>query len=98
MPVSYTHLDIVWEGVSLAETPRFAYRGTRYFAHRSLHRFQAEMWGPGDWEQMCIRDRYGTVRSFSLPYRCTCYSDAKRLSHSLLASSGSDRIWFRMPS
>lgn len=43
--------DIVWEGVSLAETPRFAYRGTRYFAHRSLHRFQAEMWGPEDWER-----------------------------------------------
>lgn len=43
--------DIVWENVALSETPRFDYRGTRYFAHRSLHRFQAEMWGPEDWER-----------------------------------------------
>ncbi len=34
---------------SLAEEPRFAYRGLRYFAHRGLHRFQAEHWSYEDW-------------------------------------------------
>ena len=38
-------------GLDIAESPRFEYRGLRYFAHRSLHRFQAEHWGPTDWEQ-----------------------------------------------
>jgi len=38
------------ENVAVSESPRFAYRGTRYFAHRSLHRFQAEHWGPEDWK------------------------------------------------
>ncbi len=33
------------------ETPRFDYRGLRYFAHRSLHRFQAEQWDLEDWKQ-----------------------------------------------
>ena len=31
-------------GLDLAEAPRFRYRGLRYFAHRSLDRFQAEHW------------------------------------------------------
>lgn len=43
--------DIVWENVSLHEEPRFEYRGIRYFAHRSLHRFQAEMWDEDDWKR-----------------------------------------------
>jgi hypothetical protein len=38
-------------GLDIIETPRFEYRGLRYFAHRSLTRFQAEHWGPKDWEQ-----------------------------------------------
>ena len=38
-------------GLDIAESPRFEYRGLRYFAHRSLHRFQAEHWGPDDWER-----------------------------------------------
>lgn len=33
------------------ETPRFHYRGLRYFAHRTLYRFQAEEWGRDDWER-----------------------------------------------
>jgi len=33
----------------LVESPRFDYRGLRYFAHRSLHRFQAEHWTMEDW-------------------------------------------------
>ena len=37
-------------GLDVAETPRFHYRGLRYFAHRSLDRFQAEHWGPEQWE------------------------------------------------
>jgi len=42
-------LDIT--GLDVAESPRFEYRGLRYFAHRSLTRFQAEHWGPKDWEK-----------------------------------------------
>jgi hypothetical protein len=42
--IDLTNLNIV-------ESPRFEYRGLRYFAHRSLTRFQAEHWGPKDWEQ-----------------------------------------------
>ena len=42
-------LDIT--GLDIVESPRFEYRGLRYFAHRSLHRFQAEHWGPEDWER-----------------------------------------------
>lgn len=34
-------------GLDVRETPHFYYRGLRYFAHRSLGRFQAEHWGPG---------------------------------------------------
>ncbi|MDR0869163.1 MAG: hypothetical protein LBN39_00060 [Planctomycetaceae bacterium] len=48
IPKSET-LDIT--GLNIKESPRFEYRGLRYFAHRSLHRFQAEHWGPKDWEQ-----------------------------------------------
>ena len=39
------------EGVDLCESPRFAIRGIRYFAHRSLHRFQAEHWSFDDWKR-----------------------------------------------
>ena len=31
-------------GLKVCEKPRFEYRGLRYFAHRSLNRFQAEHW------------------------------------------------------
>lgn len=37
------------QGLELVESPRFEYRGLRYFAHRSLHRFQAEHWSPEEW-------------------------------------------------
>lgn len=39
------------EGIDLCESPRFEYRGIRYFAHRSLHRFQAEHWSLEDWQR-----------------------------------------------
>lgn len=39
------------EGISLTESPRFEYRGLRYFAHRALHRFQAEHWDLEDWKR-----------------------------------------------
>jgi hypothetical protein len=39
------------DGLDVSASPRFAYRGIRYFAHRSLDRFQAEHWGPGQWER-----------------------------------------------
>ncbi len=42
--------DLPFSDISLCETPRFDYRGIRYFAHRSLHRFQAEQWGFEDWK------------------------------------------------
>ena len=36
-------------GLDIIERPRFEYRGLRYFAHRGLHRFQAEHWSYEDW-------------------------------------------------
>lgn len=38
------------EGIFCKESPRFEYRGIRYFAHRSLHRFQCEHWSFEDWK------------------------------------------------
>lgn len=42
--------EIVLEGVDDCESPRFSYRGIRYFAHRGLKRFQAEHWSLRDWQ------------------------------------------------
>ena len=45
----------------MAEKPRFAYRGLRYFAHRGLHRFQAEHWDLDDWKReidWCVKKRF----------------------------------------
>ena len=39
------------KGFDILESPRFEYRGLRYFAHRSLHRFQAEHWSLDDWKK-----------------------------------------------
>ena len=38
-------------GLDLRESPRFRYRGLRYFAHRSLSRFQAEQWDLPEWKR-----------------------------------------------
>ena len=38
-------------GMDVVEKPRFDYRGLRYFAHRSLDRFQAEHWDIDDWKR-----------------------------------------------
>jgi hypothetical protein len=38
-------------GMDILEEPRFDYRGLRYFAHRGLHRFQAEHWDLEDWKR-----------------------------------------------
>ena len=38
-------------GLDLRESPRFRYRGLRYFAHRSLTRFQAEQWDFPEWKR-----------------------------------------------
>ncbi len=46
------HRDhILIKGVDILERPRFEYRGLRYFAHRGLHRFQAEHWDLEDWQK-----------------------------------------------
>lgn len=46
------HLDqIQLAGIDVSEEPRFEYRGLRYFAHRSLARFQAEHWDLEDWKK-----------------------------------------------
>lgn len=37
--------------LDVKESPRFVYRGLRYFAHRGLHRFQAEHWDLTDWKR-----------------------------------------------
>ena len=38
-------------GLDVTESPRFSYRGLRYFAHRSLTRFQAEHWDLDEWKR-----------------------------------------------
>ncbi len=38
-------------GFDIHESPRFSYRGLRYFAHRSLNRFQAEHWDFAEWQK-----------------------------------------------
>lgn len=43
--------SIPMTGIRITESPRFEYRGTRYFAHRGLKRFQAEHWDLKDWKQ-----------------------------------------------
>ena len=43
--------QIAWDGLDVRESPRFSYRGLRYFAHRGLHRFQAEQWDLEDWKR-----------------------------------------------
>ena len=35
----------------ISQSPRFDYRGLRYFAHRGLKRFQAEHWSFEDWKK-----------------------------------------------
>ncbi len=52
---------IEFEGLDVVEKPRFAYRGLRYFAHRGLHRFQAEHWDLDDWKReidWCLKKRF----------------------------------------
>jgi hypothetical protein len=45
------HHDQIWlTGIDILEQPRFEYRGLRYFAHRSLYRFNAEHWDLEDWK------------------------------------------------
>lgn len=39
------------ENIDINESPRFFYRGLRYFAHRGLKRFQAEHWSFEDWKR-----------------------------------------------
>lgn len=47
-----THNDnLPMDGISVNESPRFEYRGIRYFAHRGLKRFQAEHWSFEDWKK-----------------------------------------------
>lgn len=48
-------------GLDVKESPRFRYRGLRYFAHRSLTRFQAEHWDFPDWKKeldWCLKKRF----------------------------------------
>ncbi len=46
-----TYATIPLENINLFESPKHKYRGIRYFAHRSLHRFQAEHWSFEDWKK-----------------------------------------------
>lgn len=43
--------EIPMDNISVNESPRFFYRGLRYFAHRGLKRYQAEHWSYEDWQQ-----------------------------------------------
>ena len=45
------HPDLGIGNVDVTEAPHFEYRGLRYFAHRGLHRFQAEHWDLEDWKR-----------------------------------------------
>lgn len=44
------HVELKYTDIDITESPRFIYRGLRYFAHRSLHRFQAEHWDFQNWK------------------------------------------------
>ena len=47
-------------GQDVYEVSQFEWRATRYFAHRGLRRFSAEMWGPEDWKReidWCLKNR-----------------------------------------
>lgn len=47
-----SHCDTIpMENIHIVESPRFEYRGLRYFAHRGLKRFQAEHWSFDDWKR-----------------------------------------------
>ena len=53
--------DISLENWDIYEKPRFFYRGIRYFAHRSLKRFQAKHWDLEDWQReidWCLKKRF----------------------------------------
>ncbi len=43
--------NVPFDEINITESPRFDYRGLRYFAHRSLRRFQAEHWNFEDWKR-----------------------------------------------
>ena len=45
------HDDIPMDNLQVVDSPRFDYRGLRYFAHRGLKRFQAEHWSLDDWKR-----------------------------------------------
>lgn len=46
------HRDAIdFDNLDVTESPRFLYRGLRYFAHRGLQRFQAEHWDFDDWKR-----------------------------------------------
>lgn len=47
-------------GLDVFERSQFEYRAIRYFAHRGLHRFQAEHWNLDDWKReldWCLKRR-----------------------------------------
>ena len=51
-------------GTKIVEESRYEYRGTRYFAHRGLARFQCEHWGFEDWRReidWCVKNRLNVV-------------------------------------
>ena len=43
--------EIEIKNLDIKESPRFDYRCIRYFAHRGLKRFQAELWNLEDWKK-----------------------------------------------
>ena len=43
--------ELPMQDIDVTESPRFEYRGLRYFAHRGLRRFQAEHWSLDDWKK-----------------------------------------------
>jgi len=43
--------QLAYDHLNVNEKPHFQYRGLRYFAHRGLHRFQAEHWDLDDWKR-----------------------------------------------
>jgi hypothetical protein len=43
--------EISIKNLNILAQPTLEYRGLRYFAHRSLHRFQAEHWNYEDWKK-----------------------------------------------
>lgn len=72
------------EEIDIFESPRFEYRGLRYFAHRSLNRFQAEHWDFDEMKREIDWILQETPQSDSLRGRARRSDSRKRSRNSII--------------